>query len=205
MTVPIGTSFACSTLMLALLPASTIWALFYRILLLSVDLLDHTATRSLADVADPLQQLLLYQSKEAVGKRVLEGELAMSGLIAHIKHRQIQARDIGPSVTPTPSIFKEFQGHLFGSMLANKYFSYLSLTGAHFPNLSRSVSEPMLWWQVCETDQCLGHSGVWDTTRCVKHSAQVEATHDEPCKKGLGLMLFWARGGQLGLKPPPPP
>eukprot|EP00667_Euglena_gracilis_P006185 EG_transcript_6234 len=143
--LPFTSVLTVVTLILSLVPAITIWAVFMDLLTSSVDLLRGTTQASTDDMAQALQQLLILRAIDRFDARLTEGNNEMAVLIAAIQASGLPGYDIQPSRFDIRSHLNALNLPTFAALRGHPFFSTVSIAAGLFRNAS-DIYVPQAFW-----------------------------------------------------------
>ena len=130
-------------LILAIVPALTIWFILSGIMDSSLDLLDQTTTESLTTMARQVQHQTLATATDLLVKRLHEGEQEMANQIAFAKTTGLLSMDLKPSADLLPTLLATYNRKLFADIKARVALNNLVVNTLYmapgFPKPMRSV------------------------------------------------------------------
>eukprot|EP00668_Euglena_longa_P037263 GGOE01047971.1.p1 GENE.GGOE01047971.1~~GGOE01047971.1.p1 ORF type:complete len:832 (-),score=297.86 GGOE01047971.1:526-3021(-) len=141
------------TLILTLLPAILIWVVFSELMTSSLDLLEDTTTSSTHQLAETVQEMLLYESMQVLSMRLTEGENVLSAMLSFFDSSGLRKQDLRPEYLNIKSTLSAYQDRNFIIMKGHDYFDNIAMNAGYFPgNVDTGIR--LFWnvWQAMNID-----------------------------------------------------
>eukprot|EP00667_Euglena_gracilis_P001227 EG_transcript_1227 len=166
------------TLILTLLPAILIWIVFSELMTSSLDLLEDTTTSSTHQLAETVQQMLLYESMQVLSMRLTEGENVLNAMLSFLDSSGVRKQDLRPEYFNIKGFLSSSRDRNFIIMKGHEYFDNMAVNAAYFPG-DNNTGIRLFWnvWQGLNFDLATSQSVrtlYYSTFECFPGQMQIQ-------------------------------